>query len=272
MKIRKWIQLFFFIFIGLVAVNHTLAGSGIIIPFIPQVSLHGICPFGGVVSLYELFTAGSLIQKVQISSIVIMVLVFVLAILMGPVFCGWICPLGTFQEWTGKIGRKIFKKRYNNFVPEKADKSLRYVRYGVLAWVVYVTASSARLVFQTIDPYYALFNFWTGEVAAQALVVLSLTILASLFIERPWCKYLCPYGALLGLTNKIRIFKLRRDPSTCISCKACDRVCPMNIKVSEQEIVSDHQCISCMKCTSELSCPVKDTVFFATGRGQSNEN
>jgi polyferredoxin len=159
----------------------------------------------------------------------------------------------------------VFGKRYNTFVPDSIDKYLRYLRYGVLAWVLYVTATTMRLVFADYDPYYALFNFWTGEVPLTALVILVSTLIGSLFIERPFCKYGCPYGALLGLFNKVRIFTIRRNPSTCIHCKACDRACPMNIQVSTAGPVRDHQCITCLKCTSEGACPVGETVELMAG-------
>lgn len=259
-NIRLIVQSFFFALIGFIAVNKTLAEAGVGIPFLSEASLHALCPFGGVVTLYNIATLGTFIQKIHMSSIILMVIVFFLAVLFGPVFCGWICPLGSIQEWVGKLGRRIFKRKYNHFVPAKLDKILRYVRYGVLTWVLVVTARSGYLLFEHLDPYNALFSFWTGEVAIQAMVVLGVTLVLSLFVERPWCKYACPYGALLGLTNKIRIFKIKRSPSTCISCNKCSNSCPMNIPVAKQEKVTDHQCISCMECTSERSCPVGNTV------------
>ena len=190
---------------------------------------------------------------------------FVMAILFGPVFCGWICPFGSLQEWLGGIGRKLFKKRrYNNFIPEKIDRVLRYARYLVLAWVIYMTAATGTLIFAEYDPYFAMFNFWSDEVAVSGLVILGITILASLFVERPWCKYACPYGAVLGLTNLFRIFRIRRVPGTCKLDGACDINCPMNIKVSEKIIIRDHQCISCLECTSEAKCPAASTVDFVS--------
>jgi len=68
----------------------------------------------------------------------------------------------------------------------------------------------------------------------------------------------------MGISNLFRVFKIKRNKTTCISCGACDRACPMNIQVSESETVKNHQCISCMKCTSELACPIADTVEFTT--------
>ena len=263
MKIRYYVQLFFFILLGLIVTNHSLSEVGVGISWLSNVSIHGVCPFGGVVSLYEIFSSGSLIPQVRMGSVNLMLLVFFLAILVGPAFCGWVCPLGSFQEWVGKVGRKISGKSYNRIIPAGIDKKLRYLRYLVLVWVVYVTAQASRLVFKTIDPYNALFNFWTGEVAAPALVILGLTIAGSLIVERPWCKYLCPYGALLGLTNFFRIFRLQRKESSCIHCKACDRVCPMNIQISATEVVRDHQCISCLECASDSACPKADTLEMA---------
>ncbi len=108
-------------------------------------------------------------------------------------------------------------------------------------------------------------QFWTGEVPLTAILILLVTLIGSLFIERPFCKYLCPYGALLGIFNKFRIFTIRRNPSTCINCKACARACPMNITGSTAGAVRDHQCITCLKCTSEAACPVQETVELMAG-------
>jgi len=115
-------------------------------------------------------------------------------------------------------------------------------------------------VFETYDPYFALFNLWSAELAWQAAAILAATLVLSLLVERPFCKYMCPYGAVQGVFNLFRIFRIRRVAKTCIDCKACDRACPMNIEVSTSGVVRDHQCITCMECTSERACPVKDTV------------
>jgi len=263
--IRKIVQWFFFILIALIAVNHTLAESGAAIPFLSSASLHAVCPFGGVETLYTFITSGLFVQKIHQSALVLMGISLILAILFGPVFCGWVCPLGTVQEWVGKLGRKIFKRRYNHFIPKKLDSILRYARYGILVWVLYVTATSGSLLFSDYDPYFALFNFWSTEVAISGLIILGVTLILSVFVERPWCKYACPYGAVLGLTNLFRVFSIKRVESTCKADGACSIMCPMNIEVDSVTNVRDHQCISCLECTSEAICPVAKTVIFTTG-------
>jgi len=265
-NLRLAVQLVFFFVIAAMAVNHTLEETGWSLPFLGSASLHSLCPFGGVVSLYQFVTVGTMVQKIHESSFVLMAIVFVMTIAFGPVFCGWVCPMGTVQELISRIGKKLLGKRHNKLVPAKVDKYLRYLRYLVLAWVIWVTARSGQLIFADYDPYYALFNFWTGEVAITGLVALGIVLVSSLFVERPFCKYACPYGAVLGVFNLFRIFGIKRRKSSCISCKACDKACPMNIDVSGAGTVRDHQCISCLECTSERSCPVPETVSLTVGR------
>ena len=264
-KIRTIVQVMFFVLAALIAVNHTLSESGKGIPIVAEASLHAVCPFGGVVTVHRLLTAGSFVKKTHESNLVLMAIVFVSALMMGPLFCGWLCPFGTVQEAVGKLGRRLFGKKYNGFVPFGLDRYLRFLRYLVLLWVLVMTARSGELIFASVDPYYALFQFWTGEVALSGFAVLAAVLVLSLFVERPFCKYACPYGALLGLFNLFRVFPLRRNPSSCISCRKCDRVCPMNIRVSETSTVRNHQCISCYQCVSKDGvCPVDNTLEFRT--------
>lgn len=265
--VRRGVQLFFFLLVAMLATIGALAELGIDRPvWLEGASVHAICPFGGVVSFWQLVTTGRFVSKIHESSVALALIALVLSVLFGPVICGWVCPLGSLQEWLAGIGRRIFGKRYNTFIPKKLDKILRYLRYATLIWVTWMTIVSGKLFFQEYDPYFALFNFWTHEAAIPGIIILVATIVLSLFVERPFCKYTCPYGAFQGIFNLFRIFGIKRSAKTCISCKACDKACPMNIEVSTSGTVRDHQCITCLKCTSEAACPVPDTVELAVGK------
>lgn len=263
---RQIVQLAFFALILAIAINHALEEAGRAIPFLSAASIHGICPFGGVVTLWQYLTTGTLVQKVHEATFVLFAIVVALSVAFGPVFCGWVCPMGTVQEWVSRLGRKLFGRRHNTFVPPRLDRILRYLRYLVLAWVVYMTAATGTLIFEAWDPYYTMFNLWSDELAWSGVAILAVVLILSLFVERPFCKYACPFGAVLGLSNLFRVFGIRRNAATCINCSACDRACPMNINVSGAGTVRDHQCISCMKCTSEQACPVASTVELKIGR------
>jgi polyferredoxin len=264
-KIRVAVQITLFISALLLAVLKWLKELGILV--LPEISLHAVCPFGGVVTVYEFFSTGGFLPKLHSAAFILMALGLVVALFFGPIFCGYACPFGSYQEWLGKLGRRLFPKKYGRLVPEKMDRVLRYLRYGVLALVLYQTIAAGKLVFQEADPYYALFNFFTGEVAVSAFLVLFAVTVLSLFVERPWCKYLCPYGALLGLFNLIRIFPIRRNAKSCVQCKKCDKACPMQIEISRHGAVRNPQCISCHQCASGSACPVQDTVTLSTGKG-----
>ncbi len=162
---RLAVQVVFFVLVAAISINHTLGEAGASIPVLSSASLHAICPFGGVVSIYQVATAGTYVQKVHAASFILMAIGFLVALLFGPAFCGWLCPMGSIQEWFGKLGRKILGRRYNRIIPAKVDRRLRYLRYAVLAWVLYMTAVTGKLIFADYDPYFALFNLWSSELA-----------------------------------------------------------------------------------------------------------
>ena len=260
--VRLASQIIFFVLVGAIVTNHNLAETGVSLAFIPSVSLHAICPFGAVETFVSLVTGAGLIRQLHASVMVMGAVVLLLTVLFGPVFCSHICPLGSIQEWFGKLGKRIFKKKYNKLVPRKVHKVLKYLRYVVLVLIVWQTYQSATLLFAGVDPYYALFHFWTGTATLSAIAILAVTLLLSLAVERPWCKYACPYGGLLGLISKISLFKIRRSDTACISCGQCESQCPMLVDITAKEKISDTLCNRCMQCTAqEGGCPVDGACY-----------
>ena len=126
--IRLAVQIFFLALIILISVNYFRSEQGLPPLLIGAPSLHAVCPFGGVVTIYTYFTQGTFIQKIYQSSITLMWLVLGLTLLFGPVFCGWICPFGNADYFISKIGKILFSTIQFN-LPEFVDKPLRYAKY-----------------------------------------------------------------------------------------------------------------------------------------------
>jgi polyferredoxin len=104
------------------------------------------------------------------------------------------------------------------------------------------------------------------EMTGVTAVTLAVLALLSVVVKNFWCRYLCPYGALLGLVSWISPQRVVRDGSTCIDCKACTRACPVEIRVHGKPSVWTPECTGCMSCVA--ACPVEDCLTV-TRRGKA---
>ncbi len=225
-------------------------------------SVHALCPLGGLESLLRWITAdGATLGKIFSGTMGLFFVSVGIALLFKRAFCGMICPLGTLQELSGNLGRKLLgPKRF--VVPVRADRILRYAKYAILALTIYMAWATGTLWIQSFDPWPAyahLFNpaeLFPGY--AIGFIILVVSLIASFFYERFFCKYLCAMGAMVALVGLISPFKVRRDAETCIDCGLCDRACPANITVSKITAILDAECITCAKCAAV--CPVQGTL------------
>ncbi len=212
------------------------------------------------------FMHGKFIPETQPSNFWIFLSVSVLTIIFGKVFCGWFCPLGSVQEFiyhkTGKLRKTAVPVFLQKIIKSRLLKIsgiiLSYLKFAVLIMIIVRTSKEVSLIFARIDPYYALFNFWTGDVLLSAIIVLISVLVLSVFIYRPWCRFFCPLGALLGIMQFFSFYKITRNKELCISCGLCSGNCPQNINVADKITVYSTECIKCGKCVS--SCPVYGAV------------
>ena len=191
------------------------------------VGVDALCPFGAIESAYTLIAAGRLIQRIEISSFVLMAAVLVTAILFRRAFCGYICPLGALQELFARLGRRLFKRRFT--MPALIDRPARGLKYGVLLVTVVFSARTSELVIRPYDPWAAYHHIFSGELLLEffwGTVILGLTLIGAVFFDRVFCKYLCPMGAFLALLSPLSWMKIRRNPHTCIGCRMCVMACP----------------------------------------------
>lgn len=180
-----------------------------------------------------------------------------LSIVGGAFHCGWICPFGTLQEFAAKLSRKLGLPKVK--VNKKLDTFLKSIRYLLLALISIFTFSIVFAMFK-YDPRENLTILLTKHTLSTiSLFIILVFIILSMFIERFFCRYLCIEGAKHGLLSLIRPFTIHRNDS-CINCKKCDDVCPMNIQISTTSELRSPSCINCTKCVS--ACPVENTLKY----------
>jgi NAD-dependent dihydropyrimidine dehydrogenase PreA subunit len=153
------------------------------------------CPLGGISALMSKFNLGSSSCQMGEVQMMLGISLIVGAIIFGKLFCSYLCPIGTFMEWLGRIGDK-FKLRFN--IPEFLDRPLRLLKYALLFYTVYITMNTSELFCKEYDPYLASVTYFqNGDVVWYlAALALAVVILGSLFTKMFWCKYLCPLGAI----------------------------------------------------------------------------
>lgn len=258
---RRISQLGFAAFIAFLVIQHVVVGeeSGIVTP-----SAEAFCPFGGLETLYKYITSGgSFVAHTHLSNVVLLVAVLVVALLLRSAFCGWICPLGFTQDMVSSFSKFLQKRipplrRGINSLKKRGarlavlDRYLRYVKYLVLAWAVGGAAYFGYMVFRDYDPWSAVINIaefsWT-----PGAIILIVTLVASIFVERPWCRYACPLGAASGLLGKLSPIYLKREQSACTNCKICTKACPVGLNVHTATTIRNADCMTCLECVG--SCP-----------------
>ncbi len=174
-------------------------------------------------------------------------------------FCGWLCPFGSLSELLYKVGRAIGLKRFQFALPMKWHNRLKWVKYAVFFGLLAVSMFSMGLAekLAEVEPFkttflVGLFNrSWPYTLFAAGLLGLSI------FMERPFCKYLCPLGAALAMPSTFRWFGLRRKQE-CDSCKACAVGCG-SLAIDEKGRIDHRECMHCLDCmvlyTDEHACP-----------------
>jgi polyferredoxin len=225
------------------------------------------CPFGGIESAFTLITAGEMIKRVTMSSFILLIATIIIALIFRRSFCGNICAFGALQELFGRLGSAIFRKRPE--LPGKFDRVARYLKYAALLFIVIFSWKTGELIIRPYDPWAAYHHVLSSELFLEfkiGFIVLIVTLLGSIVLDRFFCKYLCPMGAFLGMIYRGGWFRIRRSDETCTHCMACDKACPVNIKVESKEEVKSSECINCNLCVN--ACPVKDTLFISGPKKQ----
>jgi polyferredoxin len=191
-----------------------------------------------------------------------------MALLIRKAFCAWLCPVGTLSEWLWQGGQALFGRTW--LPPRWIDVPLRGLKYLLLAFFGYAVASmtpDAIAAFLS-SPYglvadVKMLNFFR-RMGTTAVAVIALLLLLSVVVKNAWCRYLCPYGGLLGLVAVVSPTSIRRTPDACIDCAKCAKACPAALPVDRLITVRSAECTACLLCVS--ACPAAGALDLAAGR------
>ncbi len=221
----------------------------------------GFLPISSLMSLKYWMETG-IINNIHPSGLFIFVAILALGLLLKKAFCSWLCPVGTISESLWRFGQKVFKRNFA--APKWLDyplRSLKYLLGGFFVYSIWQMDASALKAF-IYSPYnkvadVKLYLFFVNISTFALTTVLILAVL-SVFVKNFWCRYLCPYGAFLGVLSFLSPLKITRQKSTCIDCELCTKACPAGIKVHKATRVWSDECMSCLECVAV--CPVIDTL------------
>lgn len=221
-------------------------------------SVEAFLPISALLAFKRLVLTGEF-DFIHPAGLVIFIAALVIAFAARKGFCGWICPVGFISHLIQAIGTK-FKIQVTP--PRWITYLLTSIKYLLLFFFLYVIGWQMDV--ETINAFlHAPYNlaadvkmmlFFLTPSKMTMGILFSLFVL-SLVIAHFWCRFLCPYGALLGLIAFFSPFQIHRDQETCIDCQKCNHKCPGGIQVSQQETVRSPECIGCLECIAV--CPKK---------------
>ena len=220
-------------------------------------SVEGFLPIGALISLKSFLVSGQ-VDFIHPAALVLLVTFLTMALLAKKSFCSFVCPVGTLSESLWKLGQKVFGRNFRIYT--WLDYTLQALKYGLLVFflkMIIIDMSIMAVQGFLQSPYWAVADvkmlaFFTN-ISKTSLFVISILILCSIPYRNFWCRYLCPYGALLGLLSFLSPFKVFRNNSSCSGCGACSRACPSLIDVQHKTRVYSPECTGCMTCIN--NCP-----------------
>jgi len=220
--------------------------------------VEGFLPIASLMALKHLLATGEW-HPVHPAGLVILLLILALGLLLKKAFCSWVCPIGTLSEWLASVSRHAFGRKLK--LPRLLDYPLRSLKYLVLSffcWAILVQMGPHQIAAFLDSPYNRVADikmlYFFSHPSAITLQVLSGLVFLSLVVPYFWCRYLCPYGGLLGWLSLLSPLKITRHPPSCIECGLCSKACPAHLPVGRLARVTSDECTGCLSCVA--ACPV----------------
>ena len=230
----------------------------------PPPGVEGWLPIAGLMNLKYFLLTGR-VPSIHPAAMFLLITFLAISFLFRKAFCSWLCPVGTLSEYLGLLGKKLFGRNFR--IWKWIDIPLRGLKYFLLGFFVWaISTMSAAAIANFMRSDYGLvagvkmLNFfrYLGE---TGLIVIGILLIASMFVQNFWCRYLCPYGALLGFASLLSPVRIRREAEPCIDCAKCAEVCPSNLPVDKLVTIKSAECTGCLECVA--ICPAEGALHLA---------
>ncbi|WP_305045508.1 4Fe-4S binding protein [Geoalkalibacter sp.] len=239
-----------------------LLKAGQLPEFARPAAVDGFLPISGLMGLRHWFETGSLFP-VHPAAALILFAALLTALLFKRGFCSWVCPVFPLSEGLWRLGQKLCGRTFAPpFWLDLPLRALKYLLLGFFAYQILWSMPLPGLRAFLAAPYHKLADVrmleFFQQPSATALSVITLLALACFFVQMAWCRYLCPYGALLGVVSLLSLGKIRRDERLCIRCGLCSARCPAWLPVMHKKTLRSAECYACYRCVH--GCPVPGAV------------
>lgn len=230
-------------------------------------SIGDLNPYGGWSELRAFFTDLGYSFSGISRGIALTIAIGLVSLLLGRFFCGFICPIGSLQDLSNYIGKKLEIKALK--LPKGKILRLEMLKYLVLVFLLVLSTFGLGKLLAPYSPWTAYLNLFMGLNIQIGFFILILIVIASLFIKRVFCRYLCPLGAFQSLLYALGPLKVQANKD-CQGCRNCLRDCPVDIEESQEGLISP-ECVNCLKCT-EKPCVKGSSGYSLKFAGKSLNN
>ena len=236
-------------------------------PVARPAGVEGWLPIASLMNLKVLVETGQ-IPRLHSAGMFLLVCFLAMSWLLRKSFCGWLCPIGTVSEYLWRLGKQTFHRNWR--LPRRLDIALRGLKYILLGLFLYAVGSMTVPAIRAFleGPYglisdVKMLDFFRF-LSVTGAVVLALLAVLSVFVQNFWCRYLCPYGALMGLAALASPLRIRREASLCIDCAKCAKACPALLPVDRLVSIRSAECTGCLECVAV--CPAEGALIMSAPR------